>query len=162
MSGGGGSQNGQPTSATPGAPLDLKRNIPPAGHSLHQQPPQDDHTLRGAPPTNNDRRARSNDNLSASKHSKAAGHSLHTATLHAQHSNPPSRSLDWSRPPASMQSPSRLPMSTTSQNRSGRGHRPTASNQPSRGGIFSCCISSCRIFYRIFSCIFSCCKGNMQ
>jgi len=137
---GGGSQTGQPTSATPpGAPLDLKPNMPPAGHSLRKQAPQSVHPPRGASSTNSDSRVRSNDNLSASKHPKAAGQSLHAATPHAQHSYPPSRSLDRSRPPASMQPSPRPPMSATSQNRSGLGHGPTASNQPPRGGCFSCC-----------------------
>jgi len=132
---GGRSQTGQPTSATPGAPLDLKRDIPLAGQSLHQQPPRSDHTLRVAPPTNNDPRVRSNDNLSASN-SKVAGPSLPTATLHPNHSYPPSRSRG--RPPVETTQPSSRLMSATSQNRSGLSHPgPTASNQ--RGGIFSCC-----------------------
>jgi len=137
---GGRSQTGQPTSATPsGAPLDLKPDVPPPGNSLRQLPPQPDHTPRGAPSTNDDPRARSNDNLSASRHSNALGHSLHAA----QHPYPPPRSLDRSRPLVSTQPPSLRPMTVPSQNRPGSSHPgPTATKQPTTtkqsSGIFCC------------------------
>ena len=135
---GGRSRTGQPTSVTPsGVPPSLIRDTPTAQHSLPHQPSQSAPTLRSAPSARNGPIPRLNDNLSASKHSTAAGLSAHTGTLHAQRPYPPSHPLGQSR--VSVQPSSRQPMTATSQNRSRSGHPgQIASTRQSGGGIFCC------------------------
>lgn len=139
---GGQSQTEQPTSATPsGAPLDLKRSVPMAGHSLRQQAPQSVRPPRAAPSSNNDSRVHFNDNLSASKSSRSAGHSAHTQTSHASRSSS-LHSYSESRHLISMQPSSSRSMTSTGRSEPGSSSLSIMSSHLSweRPSTIFCCM----------------------